>query len=87
MKKSDDLEVKLKQTDPEIQQFVNALQTEISNLQKNNIKLEAKNMSLKARINALKNEISQYVKHKPLELMSLEEIDEMIENLEKILDE
>lgn len=56
---SSELEAKLKNSDPEIQIFIEALDSEISKLQKQKGKLEANNISLNARINILEEELNQ----------------------------
>ena len=55
---SSELEAKLKNSDPEIQIFIEALDSEISKLQKQKGKLEANNISLNARIK-LEEELNQ----------------------------
>lgn len=82
---SPELRAKLKQVDIEVQEYVVALKSEIFKLQKKNVKLEAESISLRFRITALKEENLQYIKHKPLELMSLDELEENIKRLDKAI--
>ena len=81
---SPELETKFKNSDPDIQAFVDALQLELVKLHKINIKLEANNVSLDARINALEDELKEL---QPFGEMSKEARAEMMKDLEETLKE
>lgn len=53
------LEKKLKNGDREVEEFVEDLQHELSNLHRQNVKLEANNVSLKNRITVLEEELKK----------------------------
>ena len=51
-----ELQEKIKTCDPDVQDFIDALQSELLKLHKRNLGLEAKNVSLSARIKVLEVE-------------------------------
>lgn len=54
------LQSKLKECDPEIQEYVTAFEKEVTRLQKANVSLEAKNVSAHSRIDALTDELKEH---------------------------
>lgn len=60
MPESDELQAKLKQADPDVVAYVDALKKEIAKLQKKNIALEAANVSQDYRIDALQKEFEKH---------------------------
>ena len=57
MPESDELKAKLKEADPDLQEYVAALKAENAKLHKRIFKLEAENVSLENRIAAIKEHL------------------------------
>jgi basic membrane lipoprotein Med (substrate-binding protein (PBP1-ABC) superfamily) len=61
---SSELQEKIKTCDPDVQDFIRDLRSELLKLHKRNLGLEAKNVSLSERINALKVlEVEDKIQH------------------------
>jgi rRNA maturation endonuclease Nob1 len=59
---SQELQAKIEKNDPELQNLILALQSELVELRKQNAKLEVENLSLKSRIEALQGEVVERIK-------------------------
>ena len=73
MPESEELVAKLKQADPDVQQYVAALKLELKKVHSQNIKLEGQNASLEARIDAIKDNNPS-----PEDLPSAQELEDKI---------
>jgi electron transfer flavoprotein alpha/beta subunit len=60
---SSELQEKIKTCNPDVQDFIDALRSELLKLHKHNLGLEAKNVSLSARIKALELEVEDNTRH------------------------
>jgi hypothetical protein len=57
---SPELQAKIQVCDPDVQDFIGALQSELLKLHKHNLGLEAKNVSLNSRISVLEEEMKPF---------------------------
>ena len=85
---SPELQAKIKVCDPDVQDFIGALQSELLKLHKHNLGLEAKNVSLSARIKALDVEMEEFrqireATDEQLEEKTMEIIKEILSKLAK----
>lgn len=63
---SQELQAKIQVCDPDVQEFISALQSELVKLRKHNARLEVENLSLNVRIKELQKEIEKKVDLKTL---------------------
>jgi hypothetical protein len=57
---SQELHAKIQACDPDVQDFIGVLQSELRKLHKHNLGLEAKNVSLNSRITVLEEEMEPF---------------------------